>query len=252
MSDPWDETEASLRRHFEPPTLEGLHTRIALAAAQRETDEPALRTTAGTTEGTTEGEGHDRRGRRLSVAVAVVFAVAAAAVLLVLLPRSSPPVDSASLSSPEGESESDSTTVARAMAARVHAGRQLDEFLHTGATLPTMELACMVSEPGRDSLGESVPWLPPTPGLEVRGECGGTTGLDCAAHALPGQRALLVRLEPAKVDVVVCIESPDADPRPVLPRASDYSIFQHTLGEYVLYEITPLAEPMVLDHLTMI
>lgn len=246
MSDSWDEIEASLRRQFEPPTLDGLdglNERIALAAAQREADEPAHGSTAGAT------AGRDRRARRLSVAV--VFAVAAAAVLLVVLPRFSAPVDSVSLRSPEVES--DSTTVATAMAARMHAGRQLDEFLRAEATLPTMEQSCMAAEPGSDSAGDPGPWLPPTPGIQVRGECGGATGIiDCAAHALPVQRALLVRLEHAKVDVIVCIERPAADPRPVLPPASGYSMFRHTLGEYVLYEITPLAEPMVLDHLTVI
>ena len=106
-----------------------------------------------------------------------------------------------------------------------------------------MPASCL-AEPG-------APTLTPSPDLALLWECGGSTGIDCADHDLPAQRLLIVRQLPEGPDVIVCIEPPDQDPHPELPGGSDLNIFRTTLGDYVLYEVTPLAEPTVFDRLTI-
>jgi hypothetical protein len=50
---------------------------------------------------------------------------------------------------------------------------------------------------------------------------------------------------------IVCIEPPGADPQPQLPDDSEYKIFRRALGRYVLYEVTSLDQPQVLDALEL-
>jgi hypothetical protein len=49
-------------------------------------------------------------------------------------------------------------------------------------------------------------------------------------------------------DVLVCVLPRELDPQPVLPVDAGLSVFRRELGGYVLYEVTPLAEPRALAH----
>lgn len=244
--------EASLRRQLAPPCLDALADRIAAAAAAIGEDaadlglEPALRLVAGddsaldsapanATDATTA-----RRRIGLGVLVAVAAAAAAAIVLLLAQPRA-----------PET-----APRVATAPTTHQVAGRQLAQFLRSAAYRegPVLDgTNCVPDEPPiagcTSDLG--APVLPPSPELRVVWECGGSTGIDCAAHDLPAQRMMVVQLMPAGPDVIVCIEPPGADPAPELPAGSGYNIFRRTLGGYVLYEITPLDTPSAVESISI-
>ena len=62
---------------------------------------------------------------------------------------------------------------------------------------------------------------------------------------------MVVQLMPAGPHVIVCIEPPWADPEPQLPADSRYNIFRRTLGDYVLYEVTPLDTPRAVDSISI-
>ncbi len=241
MSEPtdFDPIAASLRRQFAPPDLEDMLARVAEAAtdAERVTvdlgDGDPLHRSAAPAPSTS-------RVRRVAGMV-VAFAAAAGLVLLLAQEVERRPAD---------EPRLDPAAVAQAPSAEQIAGRQLVDFLRHGATLPGDPASCSVEQPPPACEGaEDGPRLKPTPNVQLVGECGGTTGVDCAGHDLPAQRALLVRLMPSGADAIVCIEPPEADPNPRLPSDSEYKIFRRTLNGHVLYEVTPLDHPQAVDYL---
>jgi hypothetical protein len=229
--DPWDSDlgqaiEGSLRRQFAPPSLDGLNEQIARAAAEHarhEQHEPATLA-------------RPRASWRRPVAAALVVA-AAAALIWVLGP------------SPKRSADPLPQLVAHT-SAQALAGRQLHDFLRTNTALP-IYTDCAAIEPPTDCQSHVAQVVTFAPELRIAGECGGTTGIECADHGLPARRAILVQLEPSGASVIVCIEAASADPRPVLPTNSEYNIFRRTLGDYVLYEVTPLPQPMALDLITL-
>lgn len=237
MSEPTDfePIAASLRRQFSPPDLEHAIARVVAAASDAErvivapsVDEPA-----------------PKSSRRRGVAGLVVAFAAAAALVLALGPWR-PDVESRT----QAESSNDPTTVALAPSPAQLAGRQLADFLKHGNTLPGDPGSCSVEQAPPDCRGaEDGPRLRSTPNALLMGECGGTTGVDCASHDLPAQRAMLVRLMPSGTHVILCIEPPWADPHPRLPDDSEYEIFRRSVGGYVLYEVTPLDQPRAMDYL---
>ena len=234
MSDErWSEVEASLRRQFEPPSLEALEQRIANAADERR--QGAATDRVGAADASQAGQSW---GRWVGLAVAV----AATALLAWWIGGRSSTVPSLPLA-PEPEPI--------AMTSRL-AGDQLDSFLRSARALPPTDANCAAVEapPSCDGT-EPQPQL--LPGLEGRvlGECGGATGVPCAEHDLPAQRAMVVKLEPGGAEAIVCIEPPWADPKPVLPEGSRYNIFRRELGTYVLYEVTPLPKPLALSYFSI-
>ena len=227
----WPEIEASLRRQFEPPSLEALEQRIAEAAESAEAEDsgthvvplPATRPTSSSW----------RRSVGLTMAVA-------AAIVLAWWIGSRPPPST----TPEG-------TPQIAMASRLAAGEQLDTFLNAARALPPMDANCVADAPPSCEGTEQQPQLQPDLEVRLLGECGGATGIACADHDLPAQRAMLVQLEPSGAEAIICIEPPWADPKPVLPEGSDYNIFRRQVGTYVLYEVTPLSAPQALSHFSI-
>ncbi len=242
MNDPgeFDPIAASLRRQFSPPSLEALEERVARAAAeQAQADTPKL------------AEPNpaviplaDRR-RGWTVGFAVAFAVAAAIVLLLARPwepseplQPDPPIIA--------ETAQPHELVPPMRADR--AGFQLDAFLRRGDTLPTDTDNCKPPEPVEQcATQDGEPTLLAGNGVVVLGECGGSTGTDCGDFELPADRALLVRDASTGTQAIVCIERAWTDPHPRLPATSPYNIFRAELGEFVLYEITPLDQPQALD-----
>lgn len=241
--------EASLRRQLEPPSLDALGDRIAAAAAATGEDdadiglEPALRVVEGDASAT---EATPARSR---VRLGVLAAVAAAAAIVLLLAQPRAPHDAPLTHEAEPR-------IAAAPTMHQLAGRQLEQFLRSAAyregRLPS-EGDCAMDEPPSAACAADLgaPVLPPSPELWVVWECGGATGIDCAAHDLPALRMMVVQLMPAGPDVIVCIEPPGVDPAPELPAGSGYNLFRRTLGGYVLYEITPLPTPRVVDAITL-
>lgn len=233
--------EASLRRQLAPPSLDALGDRIAAAAAAIGEDaadiglEPALRRVAGDDSALDSADANATDApaarRRVGVGVLLAAVAAAAAIVFLLAPPRAPETG------PE---------IATATTTHQVAGRQLEQFLRSAAYRedPAPDEANCVAD-----LGEPV--LPPSPDLRVVWECGGSTGIDCAAHDLPARRMMVVQLMPAGPDVIVCIEPQWADPAPELPAGSGYNIFRRTLGGYVLYEITPLDTPRAVDTINM-
>lgn len=263
-----DPIERSLKRQFEPPDLGDLEARIAAAADGESLPDPSV---ARVEPAQHEPAANDSRLWGLAVAVAV----AAAVVLVLAWPgggdaptttgpqasRPSPPA--AGDAGPADDAEADGGgapagdgRIAMAPTSHELAGRQLHDFLHGGGyetAIPDGADCSAQVEPAPPScqVEPGAPALPPSPDLALLWECGGMSGIDCAAHDLPAQRLLVVRHLPDGPNVIVCIEPPDKDPRPELPGGSDLNIFRRTLGDYVLYEVTPQAEPAVVDRLTI-
>jgi hypothetical protein len=84
--------------------------------------------------------------------------------------------------------------------------------------------------------------------VDVIGECGARGGPSCDGYDVPATRLLHLRLRDGGTEVLVCVERQGLDPQPVLPRDAGLNLFRRQLGEFVLYEITPLAAPHVLDR----
>ncbi len=240
MSEPddFDPIAGSLRRQFSPPPLDDLHARIAEAAAQHDAAAP--------TKLPTPTPAPARPGWRRPLGIALAFA-AAAALLVFFAPWGDP-----SNEEPRGDRPGNPPMVAVAQTPQQLAGAQLDGFLGRGERLPNDGVSCNVAVATPPPNCEGLqPTLMASPDVQLVGECGGTTEVDCAAHDLPAQRAMLVRLEPSGALAIVCIEPPWADPHPELPPGSDYNIFRSTLGSYVLYEVTPLEQPQATPWLRL-
>lgn len=236
MSDErWPEIEASLRRQFEPPSLAALERQIAEAAAATESEE------SGTHVVPLPATRPARPTWRRSVGLAMAVA---AAIVLVWWIGSGSPSSTTSEDTPPDEPKI-------AMASRLAAGEQLDAFLNAARALPPMDADCATEPPPSCEGTEQQPQLEPDLEVRLLGECGGATGVACADHDLPAQRALLVQLEPSGAEAIICIEPPWADPKPVLPEGSDYNIFRRQVGTYVLYEVTPLSAPQALPHFSI-
>jgi hypothetical protein len=243
MNDPgeFDPIAASLRRQFSPPSLDALEQRIARAAAEHghadtfdgaQPDPVAVPLEADRHPGWTVG-------------FVSAFAVAAAIVLLLARPWERP--EPSDVDAPVIAETAQPHELVPPMRAE-RAGFQLDAFLRRGDTLPTDTDDCKPPEPVEQcATQDGEPTLLGGHGVVVLGECGGSTGTDCGDFDLPADRALLVRYAPTGTQAIVCIERAWTDPHPRLPATSPYNIFRAELGEFVLYEITPLDQPQALD-----
>ncbi|MEM7156819.1 MAG: hypothetical protein AAF799_28475 [Myxococcota bacterium] len=253
-----DAIDASLRRQFEVPNLDALHERIEAAAAARPTDATEDVETEDVDDvirlpPTTDPSAEPRSGALGSLVWVGVVAAAAALVLLWARPDGVDP----GTASPTPDSGAE--VIARAPdpppTSHQVAGAQLTRFLSTahypGPDYDLGDCQSVVPPPPNCSTHEGAPVWSPQPEAQVVWECGGSTSLNCSDHDLPAQRLMVVRLAPSGPDVIVCIEPPWADPKPELPLDSGYQIFRRTLGEYVLYEVTPLSEPRAFDSLSI-
>ena len=249
-----DAIDASLRRQFAVPNLDALHARIEAAAAEREHDSeddavehdevPRLQPS------TRAPETDSRPGMGGSLVWIAVVAAAAALVLLWARPRGTEAPTSAPDSSTESVAQAPPSPTSHQIA-----GAQLTTFLaaaqYPGLADDPDDCDTVVPPPPNCSTHEGAPTWSPQPETQLVWECGGSTQINCADHDLPAQRLMIVRLAPRGPDVIVCIEPPWADPEPELPPDSGYNIFRRTLGEYVLYEVTPLSEPKAFDSITI-
>ena len=218
---------ASLRRQFSPPSLDALADRIAAEAAQRESEATRL-------------PPPPEPAPRWPIALAVVLA--AAAVLLLLRPESPPPPSPSVAAAPPRKDVPPPTESERT-------GRALHEFLTRGDTLPSPSDSRPPEVCGTDT---DYPHLSEAAGgvLQLLGECGGTTDERCETFALPADRALLVQLDSGE-RIILSIERPWTDPAPELPVQSDLHRFRSELGDYVIYEITPLDHPAATKFLQL-
>jgi len=243
--EPWDDVEASLRREFSPPSLDALHERISEAAAEVVSEEAPSTMTA-----VAAAKGKRGTSARWRAPMFVAMAVAAALALVWALGSRVVALPGNDVDSPRHPSEEPMGPIAAA--SRRAAGAELDEFLVRGAVLPTSEVNCAEPQPPPNCNDDrEVPHLIASADLQLLGECDISEGIDCARHDLPAQRALLVHLGTHDENVIVCIEPPWADPRPLLPPDSRFNIFRRTLGDYVLYEVTPLPQAVALDHIVL-
>ncbi len=255
MNDPgeFDPIAASLRRQFSPPDLGALEQRIAEAALEQEQEQEQeqaddLETPAIEPDRVVVPLRADPQ-RGWTVGFAVAFAVAAAIVLLLARPweQDKPSTLDAPLIA---ETPRPHELVPPMLAER--AGFQLDGFLRRGDALPTDAAGCQPPEPEeRCATDGGEPALIPGGGVIQLGECGGNTGTDCGDFDLPADRALLVSYAPTGEQAIVCIERAWTDPHPKLPPGSPYTIHRAELGEFILYEITPLDQPQALEHLRL-
>jgi|GEM_PF-1937852 len=248
MSDPreFDPIAASLRRQFAPPSLEALAQSIEEEAARLEhTDEAAPANEPPADTRVVEAVPPSREPGGLVLGFAVAFAVAAAIVVLLARPWDPDPVAAPTPPVAEAPASMPPTTSQRA-------GEQLDRFLALGAHLGGDEESCAPPEPSEvcDG-GQDYPHLLPNASVRQVGECGGGSGRLCADFDLPADRALLVQLSPEGEHAIVCIERAWTDPAPELPASSAYNIFRSQLGDYVIYEVTPLAQPRARDFLRL-
>ena len=76
------------------------------------------------------------------------------------------------------------------------------------------------------------------------------TGQGCDGFDLPADRALLVQLASGE-RIILCIERPWTDPAPELPPKSNLHRFRSELGDYVIYEFTPLDHPAATPFLQL-
>lgn len=222
MTDERDPIDASLRRLFAPPDLTVLHARIDAAAAERSR---AVR---------------PRRRRALWIGVATATAAAAAAIVLSSGDRRPTPHGRDADHGPPTE-----------IAARHHAGAQLARFYAQGPDLPRADDgSCNSPPPAPASCTDDAPQpsLPTLDLVDVIGECGARGRPSCDGYDVPAARLLHLRLRDGGTEVLVCIEPQGLDPQPVLPLDAGLNLFRKQLGEFVLYEVTPLAAPHVLDH----
>jgi hypothetical protein len=163
----------------------------------------------------------DTGRRRNAIGVAAFLAVAAAAVLVLYLSSSTepPPPDPGR-----------------------QLGAQLVAFYDHGPELGRAD--------GGNCFAEGIePTFVPDDSVEVRGECGSM--LTPACEGIAAARMLQLRLRPAGPEVLVCVEPLAKDPHPVLPADSELHLHRRVLGEFVLYEITPLPEPRALEFFWM-
>ncbi len=250
MSEPndFDPIAASLRRQFSPPSLQPLDDRVETAA--RRLSQEAPRPIRGPSDSDDEPrlQVPSERGTSPRLFWGVAVAVAAAAILLVMLrpwqpTRGMPEPGPAGTAAESSPSTPDSQKVA---------GLQLDAFLSRRASLPGDDAACDVAAPPEACDDpETMPHLIADPSVQQIGECGGATAVDCADFELPADRALVVRLMPSGATAIVCIEHPWTDPHPELPAPSAYNIFRSQLGDYVIYEVTPLERAQATEFLRL-
>lgn len=223
MTDERDPIDASLRRLFAPPDLTMLHARIDAAAAERS---PVVR---------------PRHRRGAWIVIATATAAAAAAIVLSSVDRPA---------APRGRDADHGQPTE--IAARQHAGTQLATFYAHGPELPRADDGSCNSPPppAPPSCTDDAPQpsLPTFDLVDVIGECGARGGPSCDGYDVPAARLLRLRLRDDGTEVLVCIEPQGLDPRPMLPRDAGLNLFRRQLGEFVLYEITPLATPHVLEH----
>jgi hypothetical protein len=222
MTDERDPIDASLRRLFAPPDLTMLHARIDAAAAERSR---VVR---------------PRHRRGVWIVVATATAAAAAAIVLSSGDRRPAPHGRDADHGPPTE-----------IAARQHAGAQLATFYAQGPDLPRPDDgSCNSPPPAPASCTDDAPQpsLPTFDLVDVIGECGARGGPSCDGYDVPAARLLHLRLRDGGTEVLVCVEPQGLDPQPVLPRDAGLNLFRRQLGEFVLYEITPLAAPHVLEH----
>jgi hypothetical protein len=221
MSDERDPIDASLQRLFAPPDFTALQAKIDAAAAEVP---------------------RSARRRAPTVLITIAALAAAAAAVLVLSTRG----DRSAL-----PPEPDADREAPLISARQHAGVQLARFYAQGPDLPRADDGSCVGPPPAPAscLGDAPePSLPAADLVDVIGECGARGGTSCAGYEIPAARLVHLRVRPDGPEVLVCVEPRELDPQPMLPADAGLSIFRRELGDFILYEITPLTEPRVLDH----
>lgn len=215
MNDDRDPIDASLRRTFAVPDLSALQARIEAMAA----DPSARAMTA------------PRRR------VAVLAALAAAAVVVVLARGRATPDDGR-----------DPVAIAE-LDARRAAGTELLRLRRAGATLPQPDdLGPTASASACDD--DAGPTLADPGDLVLLGRCGGATE-SCGGALPPGARVLHLRRGSDDVDLAIYIVARHDDPHPLVPDDADARIFRTELGAFVIYEVTPLAEPIALDRFAL-
>lgn len=238
-----DPLAASLKRQFAPPSLDALNVRIAAEAARVEAESKEPDGGENEAPANPAPANEPNRGRWI---VAAAFLAAAAVVLLIArpwdegtTPSTSPPV-APPIAPPIARTQDPLEVVPPTTSER--AGYQLDGFLRRGDVMATLDACGPLEPPEVCSTEADYPHLPPGLPVTQLGECGGGAKTSCAEVDLPADRALLVQLSTGD-RAIVCIEHPWTDPKPTLPPGSRYNIFRRELGEYILYEITPLSEP---------
>ncbi len=212
--------EESLRRSFAPPDLSALEASIDAAARDQAArdqapvvDELAPR-------------------RRQIILVAVVAAAAAALALLLLRPSNTKPQPQVAKTTPRHEF-----------------GANLAQFV-SDRQLPAVvsETSCRaVRRPPTNCVDDTVkPWLPANDRVEVLAECGAPEGPTCASSGLQAGTGIQLRMLPAGPRFLVCMDPVAKDRQPLLPESSGLNLFRRQLGNYVIYEITPLSKPQTL------
>ncbi len=249
MNDPaeFDPIAASLRRQFSAPDLGALEQRVAEAAHRQahadDLEAPTVEPAPAVVPQDTD------RARGWTLGFAVASAVAAAIVLLLVRPWEQD--DRSRLDAPLiAETPRPHEQVPPMLSER--AGFQHDAFLRRGDALPADADGCQPPDPiERCATDGGEPALIEGDGVIQLGECGGSTGTDCSDFDLPADRALLVRYAPTGEQAIVCIERAWTDPHPELPLGSPYNIYRAELGDFVLYEITPLDQPKAIGFLRL-
>ena len=208
--------EESLRRSFAPPDLSKLETKIDAACASVST--PVVDELAA-------------RRRKLLVTAGAV--VAAALAVSIWWARRDP--------SPEkGE--------VVAASPRQEFGANLAMYVSDRKLPSAGDMSCVAApKPPEGCVDDNLkPSLPATDRIEVLGECGMSGGPNCKHSSLLASAGLQLRIRPAGRQFFVCMDLLAQDPRPLLPTGSDLRLFRRELGDYVIYEVTPLSEPHAL------
>ncbi len=213
--------EESLRRSFAPPDLSALEAKIDAAARAAEPT-PAPDQLA---------------ARRRKLLLAAVAVAAAAAVFVLLIARAD-----------EGFSPREQTQVA-SPSPRQTFGANLAMFVSDRQLPSPDDLSCLgARRPPDICVGpHSKPWLPASSQVQVLGECGTAEGPACEPSGLLAGTGLQLRIVSTGARVFVCMDLLSRDPRPLLPEDSGLQLFRRVLGDYVMYEVTPLSEPHVLE-----
>lgn len=214
-----DPIEESLRRSFAPPDLSALEASIDAAAANHS---PVI-------------DLPQRRRRTVLIATAIV---AAAAAIFLFVWRSS-----------ERDPAQDHPRVA-ANEPRYAVGAKLVAFVNDKRLPPVVgETSCQaVRRPPDNCIDDAAkPWLPANASVQVIAECGGPDGPSCEHSGLSFGTGIQLQVLPQGPRFLVCMDPLARDPRPLLPKGSRLHLFRRELGNYVIYEITPLPQPRALS-----
>jgi hypothetical protein len=232
--------DASLRRSFALPDLEGLHQRLEEAVevgAVMMPDEPRM-------EVVPLEVAPPRRASWLGHPVVTLVAAVAAILLLVLVGRQTlaPPArvdtDPMATLAPSVPDPSEGPPTVASRWVDLYRGLPPDGFGVPQSPLlgESPDGASCASD------GSSALVIRPTPGLTVRSECSSES--PCSRWGLDASRAVELTVEPQALRVLVFVHTAQADPRPSLPAGSRFHLHRRQLGHLVLYELSPLTRPV--------